>query len=163
MRINKAWQDCPALDVDDVSAGGNLYLCLCPGGRNTPVQNHHRSIRYRICTSAVNQYAIDHCACRIRPLGRAVTHQQTSRRRACYFEKFASGYPLQWIAIIVVAFDTHGLPFSARFSESAASPPIAPRFIESKAELGTIIKDPFSFNPSKSMFMPRSWSATGLS
>jgi len=29
------------------------------------------------------------------------------------------------------------------FSDSAASPPIAPRFIDSSAELGKIINDPF--------------------
>jgi hypothetical protein len=30
------------------------------------------------------------------------------------------------------------------------------------AELGTIINGPFSLSPSKSMFIPRNWSATGL-
>lgn len=44
-----------------------------------------------------------------------------------------------------------------------ANPPMAPSFMDSRAELGTITIEPFSFRPSKSMFIPRSWSATGLS
>ena len=39
---------------------------------------------------------------------------------------------------------------------------MAPRFIVSRAELGTMIIEPFSLRPSKSMFMPRRCMATGL-
>ena len=44
----------------------------------------------------------------------------------------------------------------------AARPPMAPRFIVSRAELGTMIIEPFSLRPSKSMFMPRRCMAPGL-
>ena len=37
---------------------------------------------------------------------------------------------------------------------SETRPPIAPKFIESSAELGTITIEPFSFRPSNSIFIP---------
>ena len=45
---------------------------------------------------------------------------------------------------------------------SEINPPIAPRFMESNAELGTMTIEPFSFNPSNNMFIPRRCSAIGL-
>ena len=49
------------------------------------------------------------------------------------------------------------------FLANETKPPIAPKFMVSSAELGTITIDPFSFKPSNSIFIPLRCNATGLS
>lgn len=49
------------------------------------------------------------------------------------------------------------------FLASETKPPMAPRFMVSRAELGTITIEPFSLSPSNNIFIPLRWSATGLS
>jgi len=54
-----------------------------------------------------------------------------------------------------MAIPLEGHLFLVHCFSKRSQTPMTPRFIESKAELGTMTMDPFSFNPSYSIFIPR--------